>query len=89
MPNITEDSQVLLFVDCVCVEHYPFGSNSSSIGLTFGEQCDLLGVTLPIGCRYAFYRFDYGICVTLKEHGLYHRIIISNSPKFHEQNSKT
>lgn len=75
-PNITPKSEVLLFVDFVCVEHYPFKS-SLLIGETFADVCKLLGVELPLECHYAFMRYADGTTTTIKEHGMYVRIINS------------
>lgn len=75
-PNITPDHEVLLFVDMVLVEHYPFYS-SLLIGKSFAEICSMLDVTLPDNCSYAYYRYFNHTSITLKEFGRYNSIINS------------
>lgn len=75
-PNIKPTNEVLLFVDYVCVEHYPFKS-SLLVGESLADVLTLLGIELPCECHYAFYRYADGTTTMIKEHGMYVRIINS------------
>ena len=75
LPNLPDrNMEVLLFHDCECIEHFPYGNCSAMIGRLFCDVCDLLEVTLPFDCPYAYYRFKTHKC-TVKEFGDYNLII--------------
>lgn len=73
LPNITPNSEVFLFYDYECIEHFPF-HNSELLGKDFAYVCCLLDVSLPFDCNYAYFR-RHGYTTTVKEFGSYQYII--------------
>lgn len=90
LPNIGKDEEVLLFYPVelsgvfTCVEHYPF-DRSELIGRDYCDLCLLCEVTLPLDCKYAFYRRE-GYTTMLKERGAY--LLIINSKIQFPQNEE-
>lgn len=69
-PNIKPTQECLLFVDYVCVDHYPF-HHSELVGRSLSDVCALLGIMhIPDDCNFVFYRRK-DCETTFREYGVY------------------
>lgn len=77
LPNIGKNTEVLLFKQFYCFEHYPYRDNSNQIGRFLSDVLADRDITFPFDSSYMFIRFVNHLHTTVKQVGDYTLIINS------------